>query len=213
MDILAHCRIYPISQYITIPRHKEPVAHSGLVHIILDEIKNKSYQWIHQRKELATTKTSSSNRPTCKLTLVIDLLNVWDDNARSQDRVEDQLRKTDIHIIKDSKYIKFQNLITFLDDEILMGQYLFDNHKDMILYGIIIDNLSIYSFDPENLKLFNKLYKVLERIQFKYGCWIKTISFKDATGIGKYPTRIPIYYLNNMETILVYDNNKFHQLK
>lgn len=213
MDILAHCRIYPISQYIEIPQHKEPITQDGLVHIILDEIKNKSYQWIHQRKTTAATDTRPDNGTDCKLTLIIDLLNVWDVNVTIQDTVEDTQKSPNIHIIKDCKYIKFQNLITFLHDEVLMGQYLFENCKNMILYGIIIDNLSIYSFDLENSKLFNKLCKVLARIRCKYGCWIKTVSFKDSEGIGKYPTRIPIYYLNHMETVLVYDSDKLHKLK
>lgn len=219
MDILAHCRIYPISRYIDIPKHKEPATQGGFVHIILDEIKNKSYQWIHQRQGTLSDGSCLSNGMGRKLTLVIDLLNVWDldnstkNNERGTDTLQRGGSKHYVHVIKGSKYISFQELIDFLNDELLVGKYLFKNFENMVLYGIIIDNLSIYTFDLKNAKLFNKIFKVLAKIRCKYGCWIKTVSFKDSIGNGKYSTRVPIYYLNNMETIIVYENDKSVKIK
>ncbi|CAL9729272.1 platinum sensitivity protein 3 [Monosporozyma unispora] len=183
MDILAHCKVYPISNYINIPLEIEPVSQCGIVHIILDEIKNKSYQWIHLREE------------DDQDIIVIDLMNVWmrDDN-----------------IIKDPYLINLQNLIKFLNDELYSGNFFAHGNYER-LQGIIIDNLSIYKYGKDINKLFNILLKLLLKIRYKYGCWIKTTSFKDT--LGKYPTRIPLNYLNGMDKIIQYKSHEFHQIK
>lgn len=152
MDVLAHCKIYPISNYINVPGHAEPISQCGVVHLMIDEIKNKSYQWPHQQG------TVESN--TNKFTLVIDLLNVWIPNR---------------YVVKDVRLVNLQALIKFLNDEVYSGSW-FNENSTAILEGLIIDNLSIYQY--ESVKLFNIFLNLLRKIRHKYGCWIKTVSFQ-----------------------------------
>ncbi|CAL9733749.1 hypothetical protein MOSE0_C02256 [Monosporozyma servazzii] len=162
MDVLAHCKIYPISNYINVIEHNEPVSENGLVHLFIDEIKNKSYQWVHQRRD------ANSN----KMIVVIDLLNVWIPNRYTVKR-----------------NYTLPSLIKFLNDELYCGAYFNQFGEGLIFEGLIIDNLSIYSF--ESVKLFNILFGLLVKIRHKYGCWIKTVSFRDIP--------IPAGYLAGMQ--------------
>lgn len=168
MDILANCKIYPISNYINIPQYNEPTYDVGMVHIIIDEIKNKRYQWVHNKCSEGTV-------------VIIDLLNVWmssgDDN---------------VIVVKDPRFMKFEYLIEILSNE---DDKIFEQLKiprGKIINGIIIDNLSIYAYEPG--RLFNILIKLLQRIRRKWGCWVKTVSFGDDN------LKLPGFYLNGMDS-------------
>lgn len=183
MDILSHCKIYPLSNYVRI--NNTARATQPLNHLIIDTIKTKSYQWSYYKGAEGTV----SNTPH-KVVIVLDLMNTW----MSRD-------SPGLIIIHDDLLIEFKQLLKFLNNEIYeLESFIkflklngYDSLDGIIISEIIIDNLSIFYYDSDYQINFNQLYHILNRISQRYGCSIKTIS----------SPQIPPHFHNNMR-----ENNK-----
>ncbi|CCF56046.1 hypothetical protein KAFR_0A06110 [Kazachstania africana CBS 2517] len=201
MDVLANCRIYPLSNFLKPKRNAINLEGLNINNSNDITINNNESQSLHLiehsfRKSKFKEQLVSNN---FEHIIIIDIISIWQDDK--------------FNVI--NSIYTFNELINFLtkfNDSPLATLSEYGISMDTV-EGIMIDNLSYIG--NLNNKSIVILIKILKLIQINFGCFILSTSYglEYYEGIEnfqrmknlnlKYPTLLPMNYLLEMDTILL----------
>lgn len=233
MEILKHCRIYPISSfcattetYFKIPddlvnQHLALRTRKlGHIHVV-----EHSFRLSKVKKKLITTNLDENSG----LILLIDVISCWKQFARSLVN-----NGQSIAYLSSASLCQFDGLLNFLGqlidspDEALKRCIFTDSYSysclQQPLTGIIIDNLSYYQ-TPVAMREFSALQKMLKSLRSTFGCWTMTTSYgleyyngveggtsSLYTSSGTSFTRLPVSYIKDTDLVLMRDTEDTYHL-
>ncbi|CEP60442.1 Psy3p LALA0_S01e10990g [Lachancea lanzarotensis] len=230
MNVLAHCRVYPLSTFYKpvainidwlgkdsfgnaiLDCEQQPGAQklkpAGFLHLIEHSFTPTTF-----KEELLTRLVD--NCPDQSFILVIDLISCLKP-LLSQLQLDDK----DVAYLNSASLVNFDSLINFLVQLNESPQDALSRCRKQVslqyqLAGIVIDNISYYTHDAASYDL---LFKVLRLLRARYGCCIVTVGYGlefyngvekglAETSVQPYeiPTRLPISYVKNMDCVLLRD--------
>ena len=220
MDVLAHCRVYPLSNFyhpspqsITLPNtlisntdNDKP--HIGLLHLIEHDFKMSNF-----KKQLFNHLTTSNASY-----LIIDITSTWKRFLLSSSSASASLM-----YMNSTSILSFEGLINYLvqlndHPTTALQRSLSINNEPLQLTlplsGIIIDNLSYLPQDPPQFKILTNILKLLRK---SLGCWIMTTSYgleynqgienTISTSASNSNTYIPLNYTKEMDIVLLHERD------
>ncbi|SCU84408.1 LAFA_0D09802g1_1 [Lachancea sp. 'fantastica'] len=232
MNVLAHCRVYPLSTfYKPVAIDIDWLGRDSFGNAILDCDQNQDAQKLkpagflhlieHNFGPSALKKTLLTRLvktcPDQSFILVIDVISCWKPFL-SQLELEDK----DVAYLNTASLLHFDSLINFLVQLNESPQDALSRCQKRVslqyqLAGIVIDNISYYTHDAASYDL---LFKVLRLLRARYGCYIVTVGYglEFYNGVEKgladisaqpcdIPTRLPISYVKNMDCVLLRDTD------
>ncbi|CAR26335.1 hypothetical protein ZYGR_0H01440 [Zygosaccharomyces rouxii] len=208
MDVLAHCRVYPISNfYHAVPQSLTLPSCIGshcvsFVHLIEHNFKFTPFKrqiW-NQCIECSVNDGSSI--------LVIDIISEWKKIIQENSQGVHYMNSTSICNMEG-----LQNFLMQLQASPLeaLQRCLIKDRLDKQISGIIIDNLSYLAHD---LSSYSALIKILKQLRRTFGCWILTIGYgleyydgvENSTSTPNRTgalTKLPASYINEMDVIIL----------
>lgn len=223
MEILKHCKEYPLSQYYhTVPHslNLQDVSDTTTtpkysMHLIEPDFKMNEY-----KRQLVLRNYETGNTGAI---LIIDIISIW-----RQTLEETRFANIKYWYVNSKEISTIEGLICFLgrvnanpivtlnkECPIRYGT----NAADCSVDGIIIDNLS-YLNTSDDFKSFNILKNMISNIQKAFGCWYISTSlnleFSQGIEHSFYPkpivpytnyTAFPSNYLNDMNIVMVRDSS------
>lgn len=229
MNILAHCRVYPLSTfYKPTALHIEWLRKDRFGNIVEESKEGDDgahvgpvgyLHLIEHGFQMTKIKSSVVHRlidelPNQTFILMIDIASCWREFATEYSHEEKS-----VAYMNSASLLHFESLINFLAQ-------LNDNPQEALsrckqaaplqfqLASIVIDNISYYTHDNASYEL---LFKILRMLRSRYGCSVMTVGF----GLDFYngveqsfatnksydiPTRLPMSYVKNMDCVLQRDN-------
>ena len=219
MEVLAHCKMYPLSQYYRAARC-ELVIPEGVTATRNRATTPRLPQSLHLiehdfrisdlKRRFLLDNLPGDGEPG--RVLLIDTASIWQDTALRDPRFRDK-----VWYLNTAEVLTTEGLVSFLSQlNAYPKRALAKCHGDTDgrLHGIVIDNVSY--LDPRAHGSATVLLKLLRVLQSTYGCWFATVSYglEFYEGVGKafsqqtsqsqlYPTMFPIGYLNEMDCVVL----------
>ncbi|SCU94322.1 LAME_0F07008g1_1 [Lachancea meyersii CBS 8951] len=230
MNVLAHCRVYPLSTFykpsaveidwlgknsfgnVVLDCEQSPSAQKigsiGFLHVIEHSFRVSAF-----KQSLLSRLVEKS--PNQSFVLVMDLISCW--NGTLPELQQDEKA---VAYLNSPSLLNFDSLINFLVQLNESPQDALSRCQTPVslqyqLAGIFIDNISYYTHDHASYDL---LLKVLRMLRATYGCFIVTVGYglEFYNGVERalvepshltyeIPTRLPILYVKNMDCILSRD--------
>ncbi|SMN22665.1 similar to Saccharomyces cerevisiae YLR376C PSY3 Protein involved in a Rad51p-, Rad54p-dependent pathway for homologous recombination repair [Maudiozyma saulgeensis] len=214
MEILAHCKVYSLSQYyhaqrqlLTIDAKTEPVRS---LHLIEPDFKIYDF-----KRQLLKDNVTTNGK-----ILIIDIVSTWRNTL-----INDAKLLNNIWYINSEELFTLEGIICFLarlnanPSNTLHNECSIDkdqtksNTDDSIsLQGIIIDNLSyLYAGTANDIKSLNILLKLIKNIQRTFGCWYVSTSLNNEFYQGiehsftSQNNTIMSSYMNDIDLVMVRD--------
>lgn len=208
MEVLKHCRVYPLSNFCQVEEHH-----------FTDPINDKPNRHVHlveHNFKLTEAKTKLVEENINGGTVVIvDVISCWKRFCKD---------KSNICYLSSASTLHLEGLINFLSqliesplDALRRCQTNDTDITKNTIRGIVIDNLSYYQTPTSSLRDFNILFKLLKTLRTTYGCWSFTTSYglEYYNGIesitasiynsGTNYTKIPQSYIKEMDIVLMRD--------
>ncbi|SCV05923.1 LANO_0H18162g1_1 [Lachancea nothofagi CBS 11611] len=232
MNVLAHCRVYPLSTFYKATAicidwlekdafgnvvlgseegvESQNVRSIGFLHLIEHGFRVSAFK----QKMMQRLVEASPNQ---SFVLIIDVVSCWDRYLSTLNR-EDK----NVTYMNSASLLHFESLINFLvqlneSPKEALSRCQNASTLQYQLAGIVIDNISYYTHDGASYEL---LFKVLRMLRAKYGCFVMTVGY----GLDFYsgveqqlssvrqsydiPTRLPMSYVKNMDCVLLRDTDK-----
>lgn len=207
MEVLKHCRVYPLSNYCAVEgRHFIDPQNNKARHVHLVE---HNFKLTDAKIQLLERNMGDG------IIIIVDVISCWKRYCKGKARTCYMNSASTLHL---------EGVINFLSQLIEYPQEALKRCQDtdvdvtsMTIQGIVIDNLSYYQTPSTSLRDFNILYKLLKTLRTTYGCWSLTTSYGleyyngvEALTAASYNsgtsyTKIPQSYIKEMDTVIVRD--------
>lgn len=233
MDVLAHCRVYPLSNvciydltsrlnifhftdylsqfYHAVPQSLTLSNFMGSPSVSFIHLIEHGFKFTPFKRQIWDQCVDSSIKDDSSV-LIIDPISEWKKVAQKTPNGVHYMNSTSICNMDGLQSFLMQLQTSPLD---ALRRCHIQDRPDKQISGIVIDNLSYLAHDMSS---YNALIKILKQLRRTFGCWIFTIGYgleyydgiENSTSTPNWKgvlTKLPASYTNEMDLIILRETN------